>query len=152
MGEESSMIPKYRLDISRLIFKRAQEEIDTAIELINLKRFNASVNRSYYAMFYAVNAVNMLDGFESSKHSGVISHFNFEYVRTKIFDPSLSKLISSAFNQRHYADYEYSYIATQEEAQAQINDAQKFLDTIRPYLESKWKSLQVSGDNQNEKA
>ncbi|MCD7980748.1 MAG: HEPN domain-containing protein [Clostridiales bacterium] len=44
----------------------------------NLKagQYRTSMNRSYYAVFHAMRAVNVLDGFDSSKHSGVIAHFN----------------------------------------------------------------------------
>ena len=77
-------------------FKRAKEELSTAELLLHSTNFRSSINRSYYAIFHAIRAVNALDGFDSSKHSGVISHFNQEYVKTGIFQKEASKIIRNA--------------------------------------------------------
>ena len=55
-------------------------------------------NRSYYAIFHAIRSVNALDGFDSSKHSGVISHFNQEYVKTGMFEKNLPKSSAMLLN------------------------------------------------------
>ena len=43
----------------------------------NLKigQYKTSLNRSYYAIFHAMRAANIIKGFDSSKHSGVIAFF-----------------------------------------------------------------------------
>ena len=66
-------------------FKRAKEELQTAKLLLRNASFRSSINRSYYSIFHVIRAVNALGGFDSSKHSGVISHFNQEYVKTGLF-------------------------------------------------------------------
>lgn len=38
--------------------------------------YKAAINRSYYAIFHGIRAINILDGFDASKHSSVIAHFN----------------------------------------------------------------------------
>lgn len=43
-----------------------------------------SIGRSYYAMFSAVRAILALDGVDYSKHAGVISYFQREYVKSGI--------------------------------------------------------------------
>lgn len=87
-------------------FGRAREELQTAELLLKNANFRSSINRSYYAIFHAIRAVNALDGFDSSKHSGVISHFNQEYVKTGIFEREASKIIRNASELREQADYE----------------------------------------------
>ena len=67
-------------------FGRAKEELQTAELLLKNANFRSSINRSYYSIFHAIRAVNALDGFDSSKHSGVIAHFNQEYVKTGVFE------------------------------------------------------------------
>jgi len=62
------------------------------------------INRAYYSIFYAIKAVNALDRFDSSKHSGVIAHFNQEYVKNGIFPKDLSKIIRLASENREKAD------------------------------------------------
>ena len=101
-------------------FGRAREELQTAELLLKNANFRSSINRSYYAIFHAIRAVNALDGFDSSKHSGVISHFNQEYVKTGIFEREASKIIRNASELREQADYEDFYEATQEEAAERV--------------------------------
>jgi len=37
--------------------------------------YKSSANRVYYAVFHAMRAVLILDGFDSKKHSGIIAEF-----------------------------------------------------------------------------
>ena len=49
-------------------------------------------------------------------NSGVIAHFNQEYVKTGVFEKGASKIIRNASELREQANYEDFYEATQEEA------------------------------------
>lgn len=115
-------------------FKRAKEELSTAELLLHNANFRSSINRSYYAIFHGIRAVNALDGFDSSKHSGVISHFNQEYVKTGIFQKGVSKIIRNASELREQADYEDFYEATQEEASDVFDQASLFIAAVEKYL------------------
>ena len=75
-----------------------------------------------------------MDGFDSSKHSGVIAHFNQEYVKTGVFEKEASKIIRNASELREQADYEDFYEATQEEAVDVFAQASQFISTIERYL------------------
>lgn len=118
-------------------FGRAKEELQTAELLLKNANFRSSINRSYYAIFHAIRAVNALDGFDSSKHSGVIAHFNQEYVKTGVFEKGASKIIRNASELREQADYEDFYEATQEEASDVFMQASQFISEVERYLHSK---------------
>jgi len=60
---------------------RADESLEDARILAKAERWNACVNRLYYACFYAVSALLVMDGLSSSKHAGVRSLFNRQYVK-----------------------------------------------------------------------
>lgn len=75
-----------------------------------------------------------LEGIDYAKHSGVISHFQKNYIKTKIFDISYSKIVSKAFQIRNLSDYDDMYIASKEEAESQIVQADYFLHGIKEYL------------------
>lgn len=51
--------------------ERAKEDLQAARVNHESGLFKASVNRSYYAIFHGIRAVNILDGFDASKHSSV---------------------------------------------------------------------------------
>ena len=116
-------------------FGRAREELQTAELLLKNANFRSSINRSYYAIFHAIRAVNALDGFDSSKHSGVISHFNQEYVKTGVFEREASKIIRNASELREQADYEDFYEATQEEAAEVFIQTERFIAEVERYLQ-----------------
>ena len=63
-------------ELSKYRYERALEELKNAKEVFTTGSYKLALNRSYYAIFHAMRAVNVLDEFDSSKHSGVIAHFN----------------------------------------------------------------------------
>ena len=135
------MDERKRSDLSKYRFERAKEEIDTSKQLLTLGKYNKSANCSYYAMFHAVRAVLALEGFDSKKHSGVISHFGQNYVKTGIFKPETTSIIWSAFMIRGYSDYEDYYEVKPEDAKKQIENAEEIIRMIEPYLESCWQNI-----------
>lgn len=69
MESSIEVLSKYRLE-------RAEEMLDASRENLNIGQYRTSLNRSYYAVFHAMRAVNIRNGYDSSKHSGVIAYFN----------------------------------------------------------------------------
>jgi uncharacterized protein (UPF0332 family) len=106
-------LARHRLDVARECLRDAEQSI-------SFGSFAASANRSYYCVFHAMRAVLALDGFDSKKHSGIISEFQRCYIKKGIFPTRFSSLITSAFNLRNKSDYEDFYIASKEEVQHQI--------------------------------
>ena len=127
--------------MSRYRLERAAEELDISRYLLASGNYNASANRSYYAIFHALRAVLALDGFDAKKHSSIISHFNRNYVKPGVFPPDTSNLIDAAFEVRGNADYKDYYVVTPEAAQKQINDAEAIINMITHYLESCWAEI-----------
>ena len=72
-------------DLAAYRFERANEELTNAKDLLAEGKYKLSMNRSYYAVFHAMRSVNTLDAFDSSKHSGVIAHFNQYHVKNGDF-------------------------------------------------------------------
>jgi uncharacterized protein (UPF0332 family) len=68
--------------------------------------FSAAVNRAYYAMFYAANALLVTRGLERSKHSGVIAAFRQQFVKPGLIRADYSRYFGEALDERHTADYE----------------------------------------------
>lgn len=97
-------------------------------------RYKNALNRAYYAIFHAMRAVNSLDGFDSSKHSGVIAFFNQTYVKEGIFPKDMSKIIRRASESREKADYLDFFVASRDDAEKQIQRAEEFQHVIEKYL------------------
>ena len=83
-------------ELSNYRLEKARRNLAVAENLAESEYYDAAVNRAYYAAFDAMRAVNALDGFDSSKHSGVIAHFNQFYVKEGKFKPETSAVIRRA--------------------------------------------------------
>lgn len=122
-------------DILLYRIQQAEDSLNDADILYNSGGSHRSIiNRSYYAMFYAVLALFVEKGTGRSKHSGVISIFDREYVKTGIFDKELSKLLHRAFNLRQESDYKEFNMISKEEALEIKTGAKDFLSRVKTYL------------------
>lgn len=101
-------------ELSQYRYERALEELKNAKEVFHAGGYKLALNRSYYAIFHGLRAVNILDEFDSSKHSGVIAHFNQYHVKTGDFEKEASKIIQNAMEMREHADYEDFFVAQRE--------------------------------------
>lgn len=121
-------------ELSKYRYERALEDLKSAREVLNAESYKLSLNRSYYAIFHAMRAVNVLDEFDSSKHSGVIAHFNQFHVKTGDFEKTASKIIQNAMEMREQADYEDFFVASKKDAEEQLMRAEQFLGYVKSYL------------------
>ena len=122
------------IDLAKYRLSRAEEDIETAADNLESKKFRASVNRSYYAVFHSIRAITALDHFDSSKHSGVIAHFNQHYIKSGIFDKELSKMVDSCYRLREKADYDDFYLVSRDEAVLQLEKARAVHQAIKEYI------------------
>ena len=124
-------------ELSKYRYERALEDLKNAKEVFNSGSYKLALNRSYYAIFHAMRAVNVLDEFDSSKHSGVIAHFNQYHVKTGDFEKIASKIIQNAMEMREHADYEDFFVASKKDAEEQINKAEQFLEYVKAFLSNR---------------
>ena len=124
-------------DLSKYRFEKARSNIGIAKTLYESGEYEVALNRAYYCAFDAMRAINALDGFDSSKHSGVIAHFNQEYVKTQIFPTSTSSVIKKASMLREKSDYEDFYEADKEETFDLIVKVERFLGDVERFLRGK---------------
>jgi uncharacterized protein (UPF0332 family) len=95
--------------------------------------FITAVNRAYYAMFYAANALLATKGLERSKHSGVIAAFREQFVKTGIIEVKLSRFFGETMDERHTADYELEPLDF-DTASRNLAHAAEFVTQIEHYL------------------
>lgn len=126
------------IDLSKYRYETAKDDLDTAKVMFRAEKYKAAINRSYYAIFHALRSVTALDGFDSSKHSGVIAYFNKNYVKTKIFEKDISKKIDKAFRLREKADYQDFFVISKVQVEEQIQKAEQVIGMIEPYLKMRW--------------
>jgi len=87
---------------------RIQKAKDTIVEVeihIQNEFWNTAINRMYYACFYAVSALLVKHGIETSSHKGIRQLFGKMFVKTGKFDKNLAKHYTDLFEKRHKGDY-----------------------------------------------
>ena len=112
-------------------FEKAGECIDDAQLLLQSKRYTATINRAYYAMFHAAVAVLLTKDIKRSSHSGVISAFGEFFAATGVIDTVYHKYIREAFDLRQESDYEAHIEISEIEAEKMVNRAMNFVDACR---------------------
>jgi len=110
--------------------KRADETFDEAKVMMETDHPHGCANRLYYACFYAVTALLLSKNLSSSKHSGVISLFNKNFVKPGIIPVELGKFYSRLFEGRMESDYG-DWVELETEINAEDFDlAQSFINKI----------------------
>lgn len=131
------MLPDYRIELMQHRLTMARERLHSSKVLLDDGSYRDSIGRSYYAMFTAVRALLATDGQDFSKHAGVISYFQKEYIKSAKFDRKFSKYISQAFQIRNNTDYADFFIVSLQDAKIQYERAKEFLIAIEDYLSNK---------------
>ena len=123
-------------ELAEYRMERAREMLSAAEGNLQIGQYKTSLNRSYYTIFHAMRAANILKGFDSSKHSGVIAFFNKEYLKENLMDRKLSIIIKNSAFLREKSDYDDFFIAGRKEAEEQLENARKFLMAVELYLKT----------------
>lgn len=66
-------------------YNDAMETLETAKLCFDNKRYKDTLNRCYYAAFYAIKTVLALESVDFRRHKDVVAYFNQHYVATEIF-------------------------------------------------------------------
>lgn len=125
-----------RRSLSAYRMESAEEHLKSSKLLLDAGLYKDSIGRSYYAMFAAARALLALDGKDFSKHSGVISYFQKEYIKTRKIDVKYSRYLVNAFQVRNHADYEDYYIVANADAVEQYENAAKFCEAIKEFIKA----------------
>lgn len=65
--------------------QNALETLDTAKLCLDNKKYKDTINRCYYAAFYAIKAVLALEEKDFKRHKDAVAYFNQNYVAAGIF-------------------------------------------------------------------
>lgn len=74
------------INLAKCRIDTARETLNVAKECLENKHYKDSINRSYYASFYAARAILALERIDFKRHKDVIAYFNKNYVATGIFE------------------------------------------------------------------
>ena len=105
--------------------------------------FAISMNRVYYSMFYAVQALLALYKVSFSKHGQVKGYFNRELIKKGIFPVDMGKLYNKVFEYRQKFDYVDFAVPDRDMVSEYIEKAREFHAKINEYIQTQ---QQISKD------
>jgi len=117
-----------------ILLNRAEEALKSAELLLKEQFYDASISRSYYAIFYSAQAVLMSKNLKFASHKSVISLFGKYFVKTGLFKPELGKILNRAFEKRLASDYLLSARAGQKDAKEVLDWAKNFIQEAKNFL------------------
>ncbi len=110
-----------KTDLVNYRIARAKDTYDDALILAEREKWNSTINRLYYATYYAVIALLLDSDLNPTTHNGAKSNFSEYFIKTGKIDSRYGKIYSQLFTWRQKGDY------------ADLFDFHK--DKVMPYIE-----------------
>ena len=129
MTKEQKDYINYRL-------QRATDTLNDAKLLAENERWNSSINRLYYACFYAVSALLYFHSIEAKTHKGVRIKFMIEFIKTGLFHKDFGKLFSDLFDWRQEGDYSDFVLFDKDLTMPLIIKSEELITLIRAFINS----------------
>jgi uncharacterized protein len=117
-------------------FEKAGSALQDAILLNENGRWAACVNRLYYAVFYAANAVLASRGQTYAKHSAVRGAMHRDFVNTGLLDKEFGRIYDILLSRREQADYRPAVTFGPDEVGDYLIRARQFVDASKRLAEA----------------
>ena len=122
------------IELSKYRYSLAKQTYDNAKMCFDNGFYRDCINRSYYAVFYAIRAVLALESIDFKRHKDVVAYFNKEFVAQGKFPGEMGRRLARLKMKREESDYSDFFIASADEAQEQIQSVEYILPLIKEYL------------------
>jgi len=110
--------------------ERADMSLRAARDLLASGYPDFAASRAYYAAFYAAKAALLCYGFETSKHSGVMSLVHQHFIKTGKMGADDGDKLDWLFQLRTVADYGSTVHVTPPESLAAIEAAEQIVKVL----------------------
>lgn len=124
-----------QIDLANYRIQEAKNTLQVAKNCLKDCFYKDAINRSYYAAFYAIQAVLALGTIDFKRHKDVVAYFNKEYVAANKFSKELWHRLATLKQLREKSDYDDFYIASREKATEQVETATIILEDVKNYLD-----------------
>jgi len=123
-------------DLISYRISRAYETLKEGEAMIENQFWNASINRIYYACFYAVSGLLLKKGIDTSTHKGIRQMFGLHYVQTELISKEYARFFSDLYDRRQTGDYDDFVLYDEETSNKLFAMAKEFVHEIDSLI--KW--------------
>lgn len=119
-----------RLEYVKFRIDSAYETHKAAMLLFENGFWNSCVNRLYYSVFYAVNALLVWNEIQPKTHSTVKSQFSQHFVKTGKFETRFGRLLNTLYDWRQRGDYENLFMYNKESVEPLLESCLDMIQQI----------------------
>jgi uncharacterized protein (UPF0332 family) len=118
-----------------LYAEHAQQMLQVADHNLADGFYASAINRAYYAIFYAANALLATKGLSRSKHSAVVATFRRHFIKPGLIEDEYSDIYGRVMANRHVGDYEIQLTIEPNVAHDDLRRAQRFVERVKRHLQ-----------------
>ncbi|MBS3771889.1 MAG: HEPN domain-containing protein [Bacteroidales bacterium] len=130
------MTPEERKEYVKYRIEKAYQTYEAAKVLSDNGFWNSAVNRLYYSLFFAANALLVLKGIEAKRHATLKSQFSQHFVKTGKFEKKYGRLLSELYDWRQKADYEVVFDYDENSVLPLFQPVKEMLDQINQEIKN----------------
>jgi uncharacterized protein (UPF0332 family) len=121
-------------DLVKYRLSRAWETFDDAKILAGHAKWNSTINRLYYAAYYAVTALLLNSDIASSTHSGTKSLFSENFIKNELIPIEFGKIYSQLFTWRQKGDYDDLFDFDQDKVLPYFEPVEQLIEIVEKML------------------
>jgi uncharacterized protein (UPF0332 family) len=118
-------------EVIRYWFDKSADSLAAADDELKAGRLSFSVNRIYYACFYAASAVLLQQGLKFKKHSGVRAAFHKHIVKPELISRENGQLYDELFEARQRGDYIELVQFEKDQVKIWLEQARQFVEAMK---------------------
>ena len=127
MNSEKENYIRYRL-------ARAWDTLDDARILAAKGKWNSTINRLYYAAYYAVMALLLKNDLKPTTHNGAKSNFTEHFIKNQVIDKKFGILYSQLFTWRQKGDYDDLFDFQEGKVNEYFKPVEEFINLIESLI------------------
>ena len=121
-------------DLIEYRLNRAKDTLDDAHILAEKSKWNSTINRLYYAAYYAVTALLLKSNIRTSTHNGVKSNFSEHFIKTNVISKEFGKIYSQLFTWRQKGDYDDLFDFEKDRVMPYFTPVKELIDRIEKII------------------
>ena len=114
--------------------QKSEEALKAAKIMMDQQMYGFAMNRVYYSVYYAVQALLAHQGVSFGKHGQVKGYFNREFIKSGKLPMEIGRFYNKAFEYRQKYDYVDFTAPEASMVSEYIDTATKVLSHLRNYL------------------
>lgn len=121
-------------ETQQALLDKAQRALEAAEANVELDDAETSINRAYYAAFYAALAALEAVNEQPKTHHGTLRRFHYHFVRTERLALEIGEILSHALDFRQQVDYDAFTIFDVQAAADLSADVHRFVAAVETML------------------